>query len=180
VAASTAPAREPIVGRSAPLPSASGHRSTGPGAGAVPLHVKRLVLARSIAAREPVDVASSFSTGEIDRIYAFVEIDNPARSESDIIVTFEPEHGSATGHVRLQIGAAPRWRTWAYTRAARQPGAWAAVVRDEQGTELARTAFELRSDAPVAPGASGSPAAPASPAQPTTGATGGSSAAAAR
>jgi hypothetical protein len=149
-AASVSTAAQPIVGGQSRSTVRSAGASVGPSrpeqSGIVPLRVKRLVLARSITAREPVDVTSSFAASEIDRIYAFVEVENPERAASEIVVTFEPEHGSPTGYVRLDVGASPRWRTWAYTRAARQPGGWAAVVRDGQGTELARTAFEVRGD----------------------------------
>jgi hypothetical protein len=187
IAASVSAAGEPIVGGSSPggssrsaarASSAAASRAEVVVARLAPLRVKRLVLARSIASREPVDVASRFSAAEIDRIYAFVEIENPDRAESEIVVTFEPEQGAATGHVRLDVGASSRWRTWAFTRAARQPGAWAAVVRDGQGTVLARTAFEVAGEAAL-PAAAATPApAPALQAPPVAGATGGAPAAA--
>jgi hypothetical protein len=154
VAASVTRAGEPLVGASSSKTGRSADRRDETRTSNVPLHVKRLVLARSVAGHEPVDVATSFSAAQNDRIYAFVEVDNPERAESQIVVTFEPEHGSPTGFVRLDVGASPRWRTWAYTRAARQPGAWAAVVRDGNGVELGRTAFEVTGAAAGSSGAS--------------------------
>jgi hypothetical protein len=110
-----------------------------------PLRVKRLVLARDVAEREPVSASDRFARGEADRIYAFVEVENPERAESEIHVTFEPADGAPTGHVRLRVGPSSRWRTWAYTRGARSPGAWEAVVRDASGTVLARAPFAIES-----------------------------------
>jgi len=109
----------------------------------IELRVKRLVVARGVKSREPVDPAGSFELDELERIYAFVEVSNPDRADSEIFVTFEPEQGAARGHVRLRVGPSPRWRTWAYTRGIRQPGSWWAVVRDGDGEELARTPFEI-------------------------------------
>jgi hypothetical protein len=59
-------------------------------------------------------------------------------------VTFVSPSGVAHGPIELEVGAAPRWRTWAYTRAASKPGSWHAVVRNENGKELAKTEFEVR------------------------------------
>jgi hypothetical protein len=36
-----------------------------------------------------------------------------------------------------------RWRTWAQTRRIREPGAWDAVVRSQEGQELSRTKFQV-------------------------------------
>lgn len=123
----------------APLPSQPAAVATD-----VPLRVRRLVLARGIEGREPVAPATAFSLSELERLYAFVEVENPEQASSEVVVTFEPAQGPAIGHVRLSIGAAPRWRTWAFTRAAKAPGAWTAVVRDAHGDVLARTPFEIR------------------------------------
>lgn len=124
------------------LPAAPAARPASP----VELRVSRLVVARGVEAREPVGSASSFSRSETSRLYAFVELANPEKAESEILVTFEPEQGDARGHVRLHVGASPRWRTWAATRTVQQPGAWFAVVRTaHDGKELARVPFEITS-----------------------------------
>ena len=179
VAASVTRAGEPIVGASSSKTARAAEHPDEARNTNVPLHVKRLVLAHSVASHEPVDVATSFSAAQNDRIYAFVEVDNPERAESQIVVTFEPEHGSPTGFVRLDVGASPRWRTWAYTRAVHQPGTWAAVVRDRNGIELARTAFEVKGAA-AAPATPGAAPAVTAPAEPAAGVPGGASAAPAR
>ena len=111
-----------------------------------PLKVKRLVLADDIARerREPVGEKASFKAAELDKIYAFVEVENPTKSESEVFVTFEPQgDGASQGQVSLRVGASSRWRTWAYTRGVKKAGAWAAVVRSADGKVLAKTPFEV-------------------------------------
>ncbi|MEZ4293476.1 MAG: DUF2914 domain-containing protein [Polyangiaceae bacterium] len=111
-----------------------------------PLRVRRLVVAEGVerGRREPVGAASSFKASDVDKLYAFVEIENPNRADSEVFVTFEPDgEGPSQGQVTLDVGAAPRWRTWAYTRGVKKAGSWAAVVRSADGTVLARTPFEV-------------------------------------
>jgi len=108
------------------------------------LKVKRLLLTEQIKDREPVEPRSAFEAAEAGRIYAFIELENPAAEESEITVTFEPPGGGTShGNVTLDVGASRRWRTWAYTRAARSAGAWTAVVRGPSGEELARAPFDV-------------------------------------
>jgi hypothetical protein len=107
------------------------------------LVVKRLVVAPAVKGREPVDPATSFKA-DSGKIYAFVELENKEATESEITVSFEaPDGKSATGNVKLDVGAEPRWRTWAYTRAARTAGSWTAIVKDHRGDVLARAPFEV-------------------------------------
>jgi hypothetical protein len=108
------------------------------------LRIKRLVLTEGVKGREPVETKSSFSAAEAKRIYAFVEVENPAAEESEITVSFEPTSGGAAhGNITLDVGASPRWRTWAFTRGARTAGAWTAVVRGPDGDVLAKAPFEV-------------------------------------
>ena len=89
--------------------------------------------------------------GKPRSIYAFVELENKEATESEITVSFEaPDGRSATGNVKLDVGAEPRWRTWAYTRAARTAGSWTAIVKNRRGDVLARAPF--RSDALILAG----------------------------
>jgi hypothetical protein len=107
------------------------------------LVVKRLVVAPAVKGREPVDPATSFKA-DSGKIYAFVELENKEATESEITVSFQaPDGKSATGNVKLDVGAEPRWRTWAYTRAARTAGSWTAIVKDHRGDVLARAPFEV-------------------------------------
>lgn len=107
------------------------------------LSVKRLVIAKGVEGREPVSPASTFSRGEAERIYAFVEVGNEDKSPSAITVSFFRDGKPEGGGVELRVGASPRWRTWAYTRLANEPGAWHVVVRGPKGQELARDRFEI-------------------------------------
>lgn len=111
-----------------------------------PLRVRRLVVAEGVerGKREPVGAKASFKAANVDRLYAFVEVENPEKAETEVFVTFEPEdNGASQGQVALQVGASSRWRTWAYTRGVKKAGSWAAVVRSADGTVLARTPFEV-------------------------------------
>jgi hypothetical protein len=107
------------------------------------LAVRRLVLSQGVKNREPIDAATSFR-GDAKRIYAFVELENKDRAPGEIVVEFEPPGGGAPhGDVTLPVGAAPRWRTWAYTRTAHVAGSWTAVVKNRKGEVLARAPFEV-------------------------------------
>lgn len=109
------------------------------------LGVKRLVLARGVEGREPVEPSETFALDEAKQIYAFVEVQNPDQVESEIFVTFEKDGGPSVGHVTLRVGPSSRWRTWAFTRGATTAGKWTAVVRDGDGDLLARQPFEITS-----------------------------------
>lgn len=108
------------------------------------LSVKRLVVARGVKGHEPIDAGSSFSAKDAGKIYAFIEVENEDRAPSEITVSFEPPGGGASrGNVKLAVGGEPRWRTWAFTRTARDVGAWTAVVKDHRGSVIARAPFEI-------------------------------------
>lgn len=107
------------------------------------LSVKRLVVAEGVHGREPMEPSSSFSMRDVNKIYAFVEIDNPTESASNIVVDFVRRSDQAkSGNVALDVGAARRWRTWAFTRNVSR-GEWEAVVRGPGGEELGRAPFEV-------------------------------------
>jgi hypothetical protein len=112
------------------------------------LTVNRLVIAHDVEAREPLGATTTFARGESDRIYAFVEVGNANSALSAIYVSFvrdgEPEQGS----IELRVGESTRWRTWAYTRLAKEEGDYTAIVRNALGEELARSSFEIVSADP--------------------------------
>lgn len=110
---------------------------------ATDLRIRRLVVAEGVEGREPVAPRRTFARGELERVYAFVEVENPERLPGDVVVSFEPADGPAIGNVPLTVGAAPRWRTWAFSRAVDRAGEWAAVVRDGEGRVLAREPFTV-------------------------------------
>jgi hypothetical protein len=108
------------------------------------LIVKRLVVARGVKNREPVDPTTTFDGATTHKVYAFVEVENRGSEPGEILVEFEPPGGGgAHGDITLAVGAAPRWRTWAYTRTVNTPGSWTAVVKNKRGEALARAPFEV-------------------------------------
>jgi hypothetical protein len=107
------------------------------------LKVTRLVVARGVNGREPVGAATSFSAESVEKIYAFVDLQNDAKVESEVFVTFTPNGGGPGHRIKLDVGAEKRWRTWALSRKPRTPGSWTATVRDGGGKVLARTTFEV-------------------------------------
>lgn len=149
VAAAPAATLAPPPGASATAKSVTASAAEKPAkakASDAPLKVKRLALATSVdrSKRAPVGESATFKASDIEKLYAFVEVENPDKEESEVFVTFEPEDaGASQGQVALKVGSAARWRTWAFTRNAKRPGKWAAIVRSSDGTVLARTPFEV-------------------------------------
>ena len=108
-----------------------------------PIRVKRLLVTDRIEGREPVP-AQLAVTDEV--IYAFAEVENPAADERRIRISFEHEGQRPIGNVPLSVPAShKRFRTWGGTRLIDAPGRWQAVVRADDGTELARTSFVVES-----------------------------------
>lgn len=107
-----------------------------------PIRVKRLLVTDRIEAREPVPAKLAVSD---EVIYAFAELENPAADERRIRISFE--HGKKRiGNVPLSVPAShKRFRTWGGTRLIDEPGRWEAVVRADDGTELARASFDVES-----------------------------------
>jgi hypothetical protein len=107
------------------------------------LSVKRLVIAAGIKDREPVGAGTTFKS-DAHRVYAFVEVENRGGGPAEVVVEFEPPGGGAPhGDVKLSVGPAPRWRTWAYTRTAGTAGSWTVVVKNRKGDVLARAPFDV-------------------------------------
>jgi len=106
------------------------------------LTVTRFAVARDVKGREPVDVGTRFDTTE-PRLYAFVDVANPEKAPGEITVEFQPPKGSARGNVTLKVGESERYRTWAFTRLAKDPGQWRAVVKNDRGEILAEESFEV-------------------------------------
>lgn len=124
-------------GKTAPGGSSSTRATT-----AKKLGVKRLVLAHGIDGHEPQDASETFKSND-DRIYAFVEIENPTRSADAISVVFEPPSGPPVAEIPLAVGETSRFRTWAFTRKAHVAGEWTVVIRDANHKVLARQTFKV-------------------------------------
>ncbi|MEM9691649.1 MAG: hypothetical protein AAGA56_03830, partial [Myxococcota bacterium] len=85
------------------------------------LRVKRLVIAKGVANREPREPTTVFET-KGERVYAFVEVGNADQIASEVAVRFAREGEPLGPPIRLRVGASARWRTWAFTRRATAPG----------------------------------------------------------
>jgi hypothetical protein len=105
--------------------------------------VTRLSVSRGVERRQPVGEAERFERGSYERLYAYLEVDNRGEPGAVVVSFVPPGGGAERGRVRLDVGASPRFRTWAYSRAVDLPGRWAAVVRSLDGRELARTSFDV-------------------------------------
>ncbi len=145
VSSSPAPAAQPTAAADETTAKA-GARQDSPAAkrevNSGTLRVKRLVVARKVAAHEPVDPASSFALDGTPLV-AFVEMENRTLDDAHIVITFE-KPGEAVGHIELGVPAnQARWRTWGMTRGIKDAGDWVAVVRTSDGTELARAPFAV-------------------------------------
>ncbi len=107
------------------------------------LSVHRLALTREIEDREPVDASDTFAASR-ERLFAFLELRNRGGAEQELSVTFEGPDGRSTGHVMLSVPANVwRWRTWAWTQGADEPGAWTAQVRTADGTLISEQTFTI-------------------------------------
>ena len=84
----------------------------------------------------------TFSIAQTPKLYAFVEIDNPEKKRSHVVVTFIPPMGSPS-KVELRVGDKSRWRTWALRRTVKAVGTWTVVVSDPKGNEIGRRSFEV-------------------------------------
>ncbi|AKT40917.1 DUF2914 domain-containing protein [Chondromyces crocatus] len=137
--------------RSASAERAAAENAAEPGDGsaehadvaAVPYKLARLQVARTVAGREPVGVARSFTLSDAEKLHVFVELTNDARAAGEIFVTFTPPSGSGSPKIKLDVGAERRWRTWASTRRVRTPGTWGVVITDATGAVLGRTSFTV-------------------------------------
>ena len=111
------------------------------------LKLKRFVVTHKIENREPsADAGDDFKLGSAP-VYAFVELENAGNTPRSIRVLFQNQDTKATvGHVKLTVpGSQPHYRTWGNTRLIRDPGHWVAVVTTNDGVELGRAPFEVKS-----------------------------------
>ncbi len=106
------------------------------------LHAKRLIVAKKIDGREPLGVSRSFDGSDVGQVAAFVELSNDAREATRIVMRFEPP-SSPSFDVPLEVGASPRWRTWATTKRPLEEGTWRVRVLDDDGALVAQTTFEV-------------------------------------
>lgn len=105
--------------------------------------VKRLVLAHGVANHEPSDTTTTFKQND-DRVYAFIEVENPTGTKSGVSVVFVSPKGETMGAIPLAVGETQRFRTWAFTRKAHEAGEWNVIVREDgKHKVLARQTFTV-------------------------------------
>ena len=110
------------------------------------VNIRRFVLCKSVANREPVEPAGTFQRERGGRIWAFVEAANlRGTGDATVTVSFESQDrpGAASPPVTLKIGPGQRYRTWARVTAWRPAGRYEAVLRDSSGAVVARRPFEV-------------------------------------
>ncbi len=107
------------------------------------LEVKRLVVTRGVAHREPID--TDHITAGAGPVFAFVELKNSSDSNKVITIDFQRAGGKSVGHIKLKVPAhSTRWRTWGRTRMVDKGGQWTAIVKAGDGTQLAHTDFDVQ------------------------------------
>ena len=107
------------------------------------LTIRRLVATSAIDKREPVFASSVFDHHD-EKIYAFVEASNESEFEKTMVVHFIGPDGRVSGGIELRIPpSVPRWRTWAYTRNAKEPGLWHIEIRNPDGALIGALPFEV-------------------------------------
>lgn len=110
------------------------------------LTIQRLVTATGVDQREPVAPSACFGQHDA-RIYAFVQASNESHEEETLTVHFIGPEGQVSGGIELRIpAAAPRWRTWAFTEHAKEPGLWHLEIRSSEGSLLGALPFEVDPD----------------------------------
>ena len=108
------------------------------------LDIRRFATTAEIDEREPVAPTAVFDSG-VERIYAFFDISNESDEAESLLVYFIGPNARVSGGVELEIPASvPRWRTWAYTRHAKQVGLWRVEVRDLDGELVGALPFEVQ------------------------------------
>lgn len=106
------------------------------------IRVVRVVIARGVERRRATGEATSFPARS-GRVYAWLEIENPARIETTVTVAWQRPGRTAPGRgATLAVPAQRRYHTFAFVVPA-EPGMWTAIVRSADGTELARQTFEI-------------------------------------
>lgn len=110
------------------------------------LQIQRLITTPAVDGREPTDPRSVFDHDH-DKVIAFIEASNDTSDPKSLFVHFVGPSGAVTGGVELVIPAhAPRWRTWAFTRFAKEEGVWHVEVRDADGVLIGTLPFEVEPD----------------------------------
>lgn len=102
------------------------------------LYVSRMVLAKKIEDRNPLDVTQSFSVRD-SLAWCFAEIYNSTDTTSVHFVWYHDSEKHA--EVTTNIGVSPSWRT--YSSVKLKPGNWRVELVDKQGNKLNEQSFSV-------------------------------------
>jgi hypothetical protein len=104
-----------------------------------PLIVERLIIARSIRARRPIDISQSFST-DAGRVWGYIEVNNPTHSDWVWMEWWHKEQRKS--RLRIRVGQSKRWRTWSWQRLHPwDAGTWEVRVLNANHKVIKRTHF---------------------------------------
>lgn len=104
------------------------------------LLLTRLVIARSIIDREPVEPGESFP-GNIGTVFCFTEVEG-AGDETHVVHVWH-RWNEEVASVELPVRS-ERWRTWSSKRIPENgTGEWLVQILDSEGTELGKIEFEI-------------------------------------
>jgi len=109
------------------------------------LSLQRFVLATDVEERQPVEPTDEFSRTEDTKIVAFLEVANPTRTATQVVVHWaRPDGVDRFSPTTIDIPAYRRWRTWARTTPQRiGTGTHVCIVKGPDGRELGRKRFEV-------------------------------------
>ena len=106
------------------------------------LSIGRIAIARDVKNREPIDVGTRFDTSE-PKVFVFLDVRNTEKAPGTLFVEFVSPKAGARGDIELQVGSTDHYRTWAFTRLAKEPGTWKARIKNERGDVIAEQSFEV-------------------------------------
>lgn len=106
------------------------------------LSVASVSMGNALERGRPVEAKTSFGQSE-GRLYVVVQVQNPARAETQVRVMIRQAGGRGRGGVNLNIPARRRYRTVARFSTQQTPGNYEAVVLNAEGEEISTTAFTI-------------------------------------
>lgn len=102
--------------------------------------VSEMVIAKSVADREPVEAGTVFTT-DVERLYCHSRTGSIAPAT---ITHVWYRDGERVAEIPLQVGAASSWRTWSSKAIfPAVPASWHVEIVAEDGTLLAQTDFTV-------------------------------------
>lgn len=139
VVITTVPTTPKDANVAAPKPVAAKTEAT---ASAKKLSITRIAIAHDVKNREPIDVGTRFDTSE-PKVFVFLDVHNTEKVPGTLFVEFVSPKQGARGDIELSVGATDHWRTWAFTRLAKEPGTWKARIKNDRGEVIAEQSFEV-------------------------------------